>query len=108
MIKKLVPICAKNNDNVHFIVQKIADNSMELVQNPYGNYAIQAVLESFDVTKLSPILESFKGKYSQLSNLKFSSNVIEKCMEKADPKRKEEIIKELISPEKLFGIHKKN
>ena len=82
----------------------MAKHSMELAQNPYGNYAIQVALDSFDVEQCAPLLESFRGKFAQLSMLKFSSNAIERCLEKADLKRRNDILKELISPEKLLGI----
>jgi len=77
------------------MIELISKSSLELIQNPYGNYALQTALDFLDETQSQLILDSFKGKYAQLSLLKFSSNVIEKCFGKADKQRKNEIIKEL-------------
>jgi len=107
-MKKLIPHCGKDKEKSAFIIQKITENSVDLAQNPYGNYAIQTAMESFEPSTLFPIIESIKGKYSQLSMLKFSSNVIEKCIEKANLKQREEIVKELTSPDKLVGLLKNN
>ena len=77
---------------------------MELAQNPYGNYAIQVALDSFPIKDCLPLLASFKGKYAQLSMLKFSSNAVEKCVEKATLDIRNEIIKEIITSEKFLSI----
>lgn len=81
-------------------------SSVELAQNPYGNYAIQVALDSFRTEQCLPLLESIRGKYSKLSMLKFSSNAIERCIEKADIKTRNEIIKEIISSEGFLGMMK--
>jgi len=98
--KKVIPLClVKNSKYQQRILEIISKSSLELIQNPYGNYALQIALDFLDPSQSYPILDSFKGKYGQLSLLKFSSNVIEKCFEKADKKRKNEILKELTATE---------
>lgn len=105
--KKVIPLCCKNTSAQQRIISIIAKNSIELIQNPYGNYAFQIALDSLDSIQCIPLLDSLKGKYSQLSLLKFSSNVIEKCFEKVDKKRKNEIIKEITgTEEKLIALLK--
>ncbi len=103
LIKKLIPICGKDPVLVKRMVEIVSKDSIELVQNPYGNYAIQVALDTFAAEQCDVILESLKGKYAQLSMLKFSSNVVEKCIEKADGKRRDEILKELSGSDKLLG-----
>lgn len=105
LIKKLIPECSKDKSKIKIIIEMISKNSMELIQSPYGNYSIQCVLEAFSFQEFVPILVSLKGKYAQLSMLKFSSNVIEKCIEKADVERRNEIIKEIANGDKLLGIY---
>ena len=41
---KLIILC-KNINNLKKLHTKIVDNALALVQNPYGNYAIQKALE---------------------------------------------------------------
>jgi hypothetical protein len=49
------------------------------------------------------IFESFQGKLAQLSIQKFSSNVIEKCMEKAPVQTVYEYFTEIANIESLFS-----
>ena len=44
------------------------------------------------------------GKISQLSIQKFSSNVIERCLEKADPQIKTLYIEEITNSDKLSNL----
>ena len=104
LVKKLLPICIKDPALVAKLIADMAKCSMELAQNPYGNYAIQVALDSFTMEQCIPLLDSLKGKYSQLSMMKFSSNAIEKCIEKADARRRTDIIKEITASEKLLGM----
>lgn len=103
LMKKLIPICSKKPELAVRVVSIMAKCSMDLAQNPYGNYAIQVSLDSFTTEQCTPLLEALKGKYAQLSMLKFSSNAIERCLEKADVKQRNEILKEIISSEKFLG-----
>ena len=64
--------------------QVLAPRALELSQDPYGNYAVQHVLEVWPGTASSLYKSSFQGRISQLSQQKCSSNVVEKCVEKAD------------------------
>jgi len=104
LIKKVISICRKHPELVTKLLEKIVESSIELAQNPYGNYAIQLVLDTFSTEQCYGLLNSFKGKYAQLSMLKFSSNAVEKCIEKADIKLRNEIIKEIISSDKFLSI----
>lgn len=61
------------------IINLIYTNFEELVQNPFGNYAIQHAFDVYlkDCVKL---FEKVVEKIIQYSNQKFSSNVVEKCI----------------------------
>eukprot|EP00826_Nyctotherus_ovalis_P001200 TRINITY_DN10163_c0_g1_i23.p1 TRINITY_DN10163_c0_g1~~TRINITY_DN10163_c0_g1_i23.p1 ORF type:complete len:211 (-),score=77.53 TRINITY_DN10163_c0_g1_i23:183-791(-) len=106
LIKKVIVACAKFPDLMPKLMSKMVEHSMELAQNPYGNYAIQVALETFSTEECRPLLGSFKGKYAQLSMLKFSSNAVEKCIEKADLQLRNEIITEIISSDKFLILMK--
>ena len=58
-VAKLVILC-KNQENAKKLQKKILENAMNLVQNPYGNYAIQKALE---VNIKSLILELEKRRF---------------------------------------------
>ena len=103
LVKKLLPVCSKDVTKVKRITALMAQHAMVLVQNPYGNYAVQTALEAFDPALVVPILEAHLGKLAQLSMLKFSSNVIEKCLEKADRGLRNRMLHELATSDKLLG-----
>jgi len=59
-----------------FIIQSIA----YLIEDPFGNYLVQNVLKLEDEGKNTSILNYIAQDFLRLSQLKFSSNVIEKCL----------------------------
>ena len=106
--KKLLSLTLKvgYEDYKPQVVNIMTKNAIEMVQNPYGNYAIQIVLDTYSPSLISGIIEAIKGRVSNLCLIKFSSNVIERCIEKAAGKLKEELIRELMDSDNLFGIMK--
>lgn len=52
-----------------------------LIEDPYGNYLVQNVLKLNDEAKNEQIFKEIAKNFIRLSQLKFSSNVIEKCLE---------------------------
>ena len=54
-----------------------------LIEDPYGNYLVQNVLKLKNSVRNDQILNFIAGDFVRLSQLKFSSNVIEKCLETA-------------------------
>ena len=59
------------------IIHHLAD----LIEDPYGNYLVQNVLKLESPSKNEMIFSAIAGDFTRLSQLKFSSNVIEKCLE---------------------------
>ena len=76
-------ILEKNRTNFENLKQIVSANSLLLIQNPYGNYALQAVADNWDIKDAEMIMSTFLGKLVLLSLQKYSSNVIEKCLEKS-------------------------
>lgn len=65
----------------HFQVQLITEiikNALTLVQDPYGNYVVQYVLDLPFPDLVELLAQSFVGHVRHLATQKFSSNVIEK------------------------------
>ena len=54
-----------------------------MIEDPYGNYLVQNVLKLKNDRRNDQILNFIAGDFVRLSQLKFSSNVIEKCLETA-------------------------
>mmetsp|Transcript_18289 Transcript_18289/g.32864 ORF Transcript_18289/g.32864 Transcript_18289/m.32864 type:complete len:403 (-) Transcript_18289:69-1277(-) len=82
---------------------------LDLAQDPYGNYAVQTLIEMWSPQCYSSIIKQFSGRVAQLSIQKYASNVINTCIGK--PGLAEPLVYELLCPEKLqillpspFGI----
>eukprot|EP01022_Parablepharisma_sp_SALTPOND_P000764 TRINITY_DN105014_c0_g1_i1.p6 TRINITY_DN105014_c0_g1~~TRINITY_DN105014_c0_g1_i1.p6 ORF type:complete len:551 (-),score=82.26 TRINITY_DN105014_c0_g1_i1:14827-16479(-) len=108
--KKLISLSTKGEYEKYQseIVKMMMKNSIEMAQNPYGNYALQIVMDSYPIEKCAGVIESIKGKVGHLSITKYSSNVVERCMEKAGEKLRAELITELINADNFIGLMKNN
>ncbi|KAK4764419.1 hypothetical protein SAY87_013857 [Trapa incisa] len=80
----------------HRLIWEIVSNSLVISQNKFGNYVIQYVLLNILEAKEN-VLRQLEGHYVMLSMQKYSSNVVEKCIECADQEYQRCIIKELIT-----------
>ena len=97
----------KNGDNFKKLKQLLIDNSLLLIQNPFGNYALQLAIDNWDLEDIKEIVNTFKGKIILLSIQKYSSNVIERCIEKNE-QFLTSFIYEISIDNKSFGILMKN
>lgn len=61
--------------------QVIVANLTDLIEDPYGNYLVQNVLKIRNEEVNKEIFSFIAGDFIRLSKMKFSSNVIEKCLE---------------------------
>jgi len=83
LVKKILLMTHKKE--LHIKLKKLVfDNALNLIVHQYGNYAIQIIIENWDETDLKDILEIYENKYIFLSNQKFSSNVMERILEKSE------------------------
>jgi hypothetical protein len=108
VIKKLVSLTLKVEYEKYKVevVKGMSKSAIEMAQDPYANYVLQMVLDSYPPEITSGVMKVIKRKTINLSLTRYSSNVVERCIEKADEKLKEEIIKELMNAENLSRIMK--
>ena len=85
----------------------------ELIQDQYGNYVIQFILENQSINNenLIPIYESLKGNVYKYSFHKFASNVVERCLTFGNDEQRKDIINEIIeldqnNPEYIINMVK--
>lgn len=91
---------ASGNQKARLIAQ-ITSHSFALVQDPFGNYVVQYILDLNEPSFTNPLCATFGGNIPQLSKQKFSSNVIEKCLRTADNYMKREMIEEFLAGNEL-------
>jgi hypothetical protein len=84
-----------------WLIRQISNNAYNLVQDPFGNYVVQYILDLNEPIFTEPLVAMFQGRVSQLSKQKFSSNVIEKCLRCAQEPSKDMLIEEMLQPAEL-------
>jgi hypothetical protein len=70
------------------LLDNITNNALEIVQNPFGNYIIQHILDEWVPEIAKDIINVIICNIISLSMQKFSSNVVEKCFDLVDAVRK--------------------
>jgi hypothetical protein len=87
--------CAKHPQ----ICNEVLEHCLVLMQDPYGNYAVQTVLETWREECAFEFINAIQGKTAQVCIQKYASNVMEKAM-KVEVIRLA-IIRELVQDAKL-------
>ncbi|KAH0793698.1 Pumilio-family RNA binding repeat containing protein [Histomonas meleagridis] len=85
--------------NIRPLVDEVLSCADHLATNQYGNYVVQSILEFGTDTDFDILLEKFAGAFYQFSIHKFASNVIEKCIRRANSQQRNEIFNEIIGHE---------
>jgi hypothetical protein len=83
------------------LISQITSNAFSLVQDPFGNYVVQYILDLGEPHFTEPLCEAFRGNVPALSKQKFSSNVIEKCLRTADYQISRVMIDEMLAGNEL-------
>lgn len=87
-----------SGDQKIILIQRITEHAVTLVQDPFGNYVVQYIIDLNELMFTEPAVQQFRGRITQLSRHKFSSNVIEKCLRCASDESKDIIVEELLIP----------
>ncbi|KAF5547899.1 hypothetical protein FNAPI_8407 [Fusarium napiforme] len=90
-----------SGDQKLWLIQRITEHARILVQDPFGNYVVQYIIDLNEPLFTEPIVLTFKDCITQLSRHKFSSNVIEKCLRCAKPPSKDLIVEELLRNQEM-------
>lgn len=83
------------------LIAAIISNAFSLVQDPFGNYVLQYIVDLGEPAFTTPLCESFHGSIPLLSKQKFSSNVIEKCIRGAETHVASMMIGEMLQANEL-------
>ncbi|SPO05724.1 related to Drosophila pumilio protein and Mpt5p protein [Cephalotrichum gorgonifer] len=97
-----------NADQKAWLIGRITEHAHILVQDPYGNYVIQYIIDLNEPAFTEPVVHQFRGHVSQLSRHKFSSNVIEKCLRCAQDPSKDMIVDEILVPGEIEKLIRDN
>eukprot|EP01124_Arcella_intermedia_P008248 TRINITY_DN1517_c2_g1_i1.p1 TRINITY_DN1517_c2_g1~~TRINITY_DN1517_c2_g1_i1.p1 ORF type:complete len:785 (-),score=89.10 TRINITY_DN1517_c2_g1_i1:252-2606(-) len=81
----------------HQILKELLHCTLALVQDQYGNYVVQHVLEHGRPQDKHDIVKQLRGKIVFLSQHKFASNVVEKCVQFGTTEHRQWLIDEMCS-----------
>ena len=87
--------------DAELLCERLVKNCVQLMQDPFGNYAIQHMLEKWNWTACKGVLQQVRGRLVQLSSQKFASNTVERLLEKAPEQVLDQLLTELLEPTKL-------
>lgn len=83
-LAKKILVSEYQSENFLYLKLILQENCLSLIENPYGNYALQVVIESWNEIDLEEIFERILKYSTQLTTMKYSSNVLEKCILKSE------------------------
>ncbi|KAI0542169.1 ARM repeat-containing protein [Xylaria digitata] len=91
-----------------WLISQITEHALRLVQDPFGNYVVQYIIDLNEPSFTEPLAQRFLGKIGLLSRHKFSSNVVEKCLRCASEDSKDKMVKELLVGGEMERLLKDN
>lgn len=80
------------------LLEELHQNALALMQDQFGNYVVQFVLERGYAADRERLVDAVRGQVLLLSRHKFASNVCEKAIAAADSARKRLIVEEMLAP----------
>merc|ERR1719162_2048410 len=108
VLKKCIAQTKAPGKHQDLLLAQLSMHALDLVQSPYGNYAVQHALEEWGGATCACIFKSLEGSMMQLSIQKFSSNVVEKIFCAAPPEIRRKFIDELIESDKMSVLVSSN
>jgi hypothetical protein len=105
VLKKLISN-NKSEEVRHSFLDLLSKNALETVQNPFGNYVIQHVIDEWGRENVISIIRILISNIISLSMQKFSSNVIEKLFDLCDKETRMIMNKELFNASKISSLLK--
>lgn len=103
---KILIAKTKDPNQQQSLMSRISKDIMHLVCHPFGNYAITQIVTNWPNKTKQLIFKALKNKLYELSMQKYSSNVIENCLERSDPQTRSEFIVEISNSDKLANLIK--
>ncbi|XP_024019311.1 pumilio homolog 5 isoform X1 [Morus notabilis] len=95
VIQRILEHCS-DDSQCQCIIDEILESFCVLAQDQYGNYVTQHVLERGKPHQRSQIISMLVGRIVQMSQHKYASNVVEKCLEHGNTSEVEVLIEEIL------------
>lgn len=95
VIQRVLEHCTDENIQ-SIMMDEIMQAACTLAQDQYGNYVIQHVLEHGRPHERAAVIKKLAGQIVQMSQQKFASNVIEKCLQFGGQAERQILIGEML------------
>lgn len=84
------------DDQRYLLSREICNKVLRLVQDPFGNYVVQHILDKYPTDEYSQgLIANLLGNVTELCVQKFSSPVIEKCLQVSNPTVRKAVLQEI-------------
>lgn len=83
VMKKIIEYAKKDAAKQKRIVENIIVDSLEYVQHEFGNFVVQEIINLYSFEMCKGIYKQMEGHFQRLSLNKFSSKLIETCIDRA-------------------------
>jgi hypothetical protein len=93
VIQRLFEHCSTEQ---HALLEELHKYTANLVQDQYGNYVVQHVLEHGRPEDRERVINCVRGQVLALSRHKFASNVVEKCVMHGTPETRQQMLDEVL------------
>lgn len=99
-------IDSATENQMHQLTHAIASNTLAFVMDPFANYVVQYILKLKIDGVNAMISQKLLSQYVHFSKQKFSSNVIEKCLEYNAEATNDEIVRTIMigHPESIYSL----
>ncbi|RKP07475.1 Pumilio1 in complex with Cyclinb reverse Rna [Thamnocephalis sphaerospora] len=104
VIQRLFEHCSTEQ---HALLEELHRYTPSLVQDQYGNYVVQHVLERGRPEDRERVISRVRGQVLTLSRHKFASNVVEKCVVYGTPEARQQLLDEVLArkPDGSCALH---
>lgn len=82
-MKEIIKYAKKDVEMQKHIINNIIVDSLEYVQHEFGNFVVQEIINLYDFELCKDIYKQMEGHFYRLSLNKFSSKLIETCINRA-------------------------
>ena len=86
------------------VVAKVVEHSYALMQDAYGNYVIQYVLEMPEPGIATRFARHLRGRFVELAMQKFSSNAVERVLNSGEKEARDIVLEELMASDQMATL----
>ena len=104
VMKEIIKYSRKDDNKMQAIMNELVRDILKFAQHEFANYVVLNVITTFPNSISRPVYYYLLNNFTNLSILKYSSNLVEAAIDKADDELQEKIIEEFINYERLDKI----